>query len=77
MSYFEEVDTWLTAVLLPLEEDEDEEQWFERVTKQIKAKILESYRNGQNAGREPVSRKPENPKDRMRSFWAKRKNGGR
>jgi hypothetical protein len=52
MSYFDEIDAWLSATLFP-EEEEDEEQWFVRVKKQIKDKILESYRNGQRAGRKP------------------------
>jgi len=32
------------------EVDETEEAWFDRVKKQIKEKLLESYRNGQKRG---------------------------
>ena len=53
MSYFQELDAWLTAVLLPSPGEDDEEQWFARVKKQIKEKILESYHNGQKAGLQP------------------------
>jgi hypothetical protein len=71
MSYFDEVDAWLTAVLLPTDE-EGEEEWFARVKKQIKAKILESYRNGQKAGEPPAKtttdgRPRENRKTNFRS----------
>ena len=52
MSYFTEIDAWLTAVLLH-EELEDEEEWFVRVKKHIKDKLLESYRNGHKAGAKP------------------------
>jgi len=54
MSYFTEIDAWLTTLLLSGPEDgESEEDDFERVKSQIKAKLLESYRNGQKAGLEP------------------------
>ncbi len=43
-----QVDAWRPATLPP-KETETEEEWFERIKKQIKAKILESYRNGQKA----------------------------
>ena len=57
MSYFSEIDAWLTAVLLFDEEvDASEEEWFARVKSQIKEKLLESYRNGQKAG--PSAEKP-------------------
>ena len=53
MGYFELIDDWLSAVLPPNEDDEDEEQWLIRVKKEVKAKILESYRNGQKAEPQP------------------------
>jgi len=62
MSYMQEVDAWLTQVLTTLESGESEAHWLERVKPQIKAKLLESYRNGQKAGpSRPVSseRRPE------------------
>jgi hypothetical protein len=52
MTYFQDLDAWLTAVLLA-DEDKDEEAWFTRVKKELKDKILESYRNGQKAGLAP------------------------
>ncbi len=71
MSYFEDLDAWLTAVLIVTEDDEDEEQWFVRVKKQIKDKVLESYRNGQKAGVKPASE--EKPEAKPRTFWQSRK----
>lgn len=53
MTYFQDLDAWLTAVLVITDEDQDEEAWFARVKKQLKDKILESYRNGQKAGLAP------------------------
>jgi hypothetical protein len=53
MTYFEEIDAWLSAILLGGPEDETDEQWFQRIKKEIKQKILESYRNGQKAGLRP------------------------
>lgn len=50
MSYFSEIDAWLDGVLLGGEEGETAEKWIERVKKDVKDKILESYRNGQKAG---------------------------
>lgn len=50
----EELDAWLTAILLAGEDGEIEEQWLARVKKQLKDKILESYRNGQKAGPTPT-----------------------
>jgi hypothetical protein len=78
MSYFDEVETWLTAVLLPTDE-EDEEEWLSRVKKQIKAKILESYRNGQKAGEAPAKGTPdERPREsRKTSFRSRWKRNGR
>ena len=55
MTYFQDLDAWLTAVLVITEDDKDEEAWFARVKKQLKDKILESYRNGQKAGLAPKS----------------------
>jgi hypothetical protein len=52
MNYFDEVAAWLTAVLHPI--DEDEQPWLSRVKKQITAKILESYRHGKQAGEAAV-----------------------
>ncbi|MBX9660410.1 MAG: hypothetical protein K2X00_17770 [Nitrospiraceae bacterium] len=79
MSYFQELDAWLTAVLLVTDDDRTEEEWFARVKKQLKDKILESYRNGQNAGLEPAKAKVEGrAKERNpRTFWSRRKGQGR
>jgi hypothetical protein len=57
---------------------EDEEEWFERVKKQVKAKILESYRNGQKAGGQPdTPEKDERPRvDGARKFRPRWKRGG-
>jgi len=50
MNYMQEVDAWLTEILrTPLEFDETKEHWMMRVKEPIKAKILESYRNGQKS----------------------------
>ena len=50
MSYMQETDDWLTAILAAGPEDnEPEEEWFKRIKKQIKDRILESYKNGQKA----------------------------
>ena len=54
MRYFEELDAKLTAILLPLDDIEDEEEWFSRVKRQIGEIVLESYRNGQKAGPAPA-----------------------
>ena len=75
MSYFEELDAWISAVVFGgPEDDEEEEVWFERVRKELKEKILQSYRNGQKAGLNPAKtvvdeRPPEAPK---RKFWQRR-----
>jgi len=77
MSYFEEIDAWLSALFVGGEEDEDEEQWFSRVKREIKAKILESYRNGQKAGPPPeklVRKEKSGPRPR---FWPGRRRDGR
>jgi hypothetical protein len=63
MSYFSEIDAWLSTVLLVNEEvDASEDEWFDRVKKEIKAKLLESYRNGQKAG--PSAEKPSREESR-------------
>ena len=74
MSYFQELDAWLTTVLTATEDDQNEEEWFERVKEQLKEKILESYHNGQKAGTEPSKplsvkgeRRPH--KTNPRTFW--------
>ncbi len=75
MSYFEEIDAWLSGVLVIAEDDDTEEQWLLRVKKQIKEKILESYRNGQKAGMKP-SKSPafeEKPEAKPRTYWQSRK----
>jgi hypothetical protein len=78
MKYFEELDAWLTAILLP-EEEEGEEEWFARVKKQLKEKILESYRNGQKAGLQPKpARTDEQPREpRARRPWPPRRGSQR
>ncbi len=54
MDYMQEVDAFLTAVLLAGPEDgESDEAWLTRIKGQIKAKILESYRNGQKSREKP------------------------
>jgi hypothetical protein len=79
MSYFEEIDAWLLTALFPANEDEavDEDVWFARVSKDIKAKILESYRNGQKAGPAPESRDERPREDRRPRFRSRWKKGGR
>jgi hypothetical protein len=47
MSYFKEIDAWLDGLLAPLPEAERED-----AKREIKDKILESYRNGLTAPRE-------------------------
>jgi hypothetical protein len=42
MNYTQEVDAWLTAVLVaPKEDDESDDEWLTRVKTQIKAKLLD------------------------------------
>ena len=80
MSYFQELDAWLTAVLLVTDDDRTEEEWFARVKKQLKDKMLESYRNGQKAGLEPAKAKAEQGRGQQRNprtFWSRRKGQGR
>jgi hypothetical protein len=47
MSYFKDIDTWLDKFIAVMPEDRRED-----AKREIKAKLLESYRNGQAAGRE-------------------------
>lgn len=79
MNYFEEIDAWLSAILLPTEDEEgDEEQWLMRVKKEIKAKILESYRNGHKVLREQAAVRDDSPREsRARKFWRRRRKDGR
>lgn len=78
MTYFEELDARLSAILWP-EEEEGEVAWFERVKKELKEIVLESYRNGQKAGPKS-SRKdtqPEAPEPRKKGPWPPRRGGQR
>jgi hypothetical protein len=79
MSYFEEIDAWLRTALFPADaaEEGDEDLWFARVSKEIKAKILESYRNGQKAGPAPEPRDERPREGRKPSFRSRWKKGGR
>ena len=81
MKYFEDLDAWLTAILIATEDDHNEEEWFARVKKQIKDKNLESYRNGQKAGLKPgksVPAKVEPPQEtKPRKFWPPRRSSQR
>jgi hypothetical protein len=73
MSYFTEIDAWLTAILTAGPEDgESDDEWFDRVKSDIKEKLLESYRNGQLAGLEP--KKPVR-EDKPRGIFRFRKPG--
>ena len=63
-SYMQELDRWIESnVIGPLftseAGEEDWEQCVERVKKAIRAKVLESYRNGQVAGPRRVVREPQ------------------
>ena len=72
MNYFEEIDAWLSAVLFGgPEELEPEEVWFERVKKELRDKILQSYRNGQKAGLKPAKTVPDRQPSQApkRKFW--------
>ena len=48
MTYFEEIDAWLESLLQGLPDEQ-----MESAKKDIKAEILQSYRNGQKAGVKP------------------------
>ena len=52
MSYHTEIEDWLDE-LLTRRPDEIDDQGFARVLAGVKAKLLESYRNGQKAGPRP------------------------
>jgi hypothetical protein len=56
MKYFDEIDAWLADLLLPDDDEHTDDQtreWFANAKKEIKAELLESYRNGQRAGLRP------------------------
>ena len=53
MTFFEEIDAWLSEVLMDVRPGESEQDWLNRVKPLIKDKILDSYRNGQKAGPTP------------------------
>ena len=55
MSYFKDIETWLDD-LLPTEQD------IHTMREEIKKKLLESYRNGQAAGREPAPQEERRPR---------------
>jgi hypothetical protein len=74
MTYFQELDAWLGQTLPP-RDDESEVDWFERVTKAVKAKVLESYRNGQASPRQEP-RKETETKPSGRKFWPRNKRQG-
>lgn len=66
MSYFNETDAWieeLLNIILPSEED------VEEMKKQMKAKLLESYRNGQVAGQAPREGERQESKPAERKAW--------
>ncbi|PYS25911.1 MAG: hypothetical protein DMF72_00200 [Acidobacteria bacterium] len=48
VTYMQAIDAWLNE-LLAVQGVENEAQWFARVKPEIRAKLLESYRNGQKA----------------------------
>lgn len=72
MKYFEEIDAWLAELLGGALIGEDDEQWFNRVSEEIKDKLLESYRNGQKAGLPPAKSEPE-AVQRPKRRWPPRK----
>ena len=73
MSYLDNVAERLVGLLLGApEDDETEDQWIERVKKEVKNAILESYRNGQKAGMKEEKPKGEE-KPARRPFWSGRK----
>lgn len=86
MKYFEELDVWLDGVLMPMPDEEDDgSEWFARVKKQLKNKVLESYRNGQKAGlpknaakaEGSAKDKPREPEARTRRQWVPRRSSQR
>ena len=87
MNYFQEIDAWFTAVIFGGEDTESAEEWFERVKKDVKEKILESYRNGQKAGLPspkpantgkdaPRATHGTNRETQKRKFWPPRRHAG-
>lgn len=59
MGYFQEVDRWLDMLFTDLA---DGKQTFDEVKRDIRSRILESYRNGQKAGGQSPA-----PRDRRSS----------
>lgn len=49
MNYMQEVDAWLTEILTDPSFEQPSPETIEDAKRQIKAKLLESYRNGQKA----------------------------
>lgn len=77
MNYFEETDAWLSAVLPPTEEEDEEDVWLARVKEEIISKIRESYHNGRKAGERPAAKNDSPREGRPRKFWPPRKRDGR
>jgi hypothetical protein len=50
MSYFSEIDMWLDELLANVAEQPTDEELRARAKQEIKDELLQSYRNGQNAG---------------------------
>jgi hypothetical protein len=64
MGYFQEVDRWLDTIFTDLA---DNKMSYDEVKRDIRERILDSYRNGQKAaGQPPAERAPE--KRRSRRF---------
>jgi hypothetical protein len=60
MGYFQEVDRWLDMLFTDLA---DGKQSFDEVKRDIRSRILESYRNGQKAaGQSPAPRDRRQPR---------------
>ena len=81
-SFMQELDRWTEAtVIYPLADTPNEEfdpQVVEEIKKAVRTKVLESYRNGQNAGPRPAGfSRPENsrfarqPQKGGRGFWCR------
>ena len=49
LNYMQEVEAWLIALLLDKEDGETAQQWLDRIVEEIKAKLLESFKNGKAA----------------------------
>jgi hypothetical protein len=82
MKYFDEIDAWLAELLLPDDDahtDDQTREWFLHATKEIKARILESYRNGQRAGLQPkaprkdTKEEPRESREPRRRPWPPRR----